>query len=441
MAVVNQESVFAACDSIVARGERVTGERVRIELGTMFSNEKDGKPIGSPNDVHKFLNLWKAAQKAKHGQKQNSDDNEEAAAETEQAADNSADEQDAEIAHALSQLSSVIVSSRKQLIRAERADAAAQIDIIRESSARDLSIAHAAADARIAEIQAIAKQEADDAQIAQLEATGRIVDLEEINDKISAAHTEQGVLYNNAINERNAAKEQVSALVEKLAAAQENNQRLTAEVAALNEEATFLNSVAANLKAAEITSNVQRDSALAEVERLRPLESEAISQRQRADDFERRLEKLTADNTALQASFNEARHSLSMLNRDHDETLLTLETVNTQLNRVTSLFTEVENDIATLQKKHSEEQKRAEIAERLAINSHRDCEERRATINKLSAKIEKLEDAAVALNDAHKADIATIRAEYGRMIESLEYALSTVQPEPNDDESSNSRRP
>lgn len=58
MAAVTYESVVEVAEMLAAKGDKVTGEAIRLVFGERESTP--GKPFGSPNEVYRHLKAWKA---------------------------------------------------------------------------------------------------------------------------------------------------------------------------------------------------------------------------------------------------------------------------------------------------------------------------------------------------------------------------------------------
>lgn len=334
MAIVTKETVEIACENVAARGEKVTGSSVRIELGLMFPEDSGGRPFGSPNTVLGFMNAWKDAKRQQSYQQQKADE----AAEntTEAASETDTVELNAEIVDALAKLSTLILAVNNANIKTERADATARIDAVRVSAARDIAAVRAAADEQIVEIRERATQQVDEARSAEIDATNQIEQLEIRVQQLLADNDAVAVKLETITAERNKIMDQMALAI------------------------------------------AQRDTMHSEVQRLRQYEAEAAAQKMRADDLENTLKEAESDYEKLSVSAKELLVS------------------NATTNQIC-------------------EQQRAELSRFKKENAG------------LGNNINEFKRAVYEMSEAHKLEIASVRAETKATVDLLQSAIVAMQ--------------
>ena len=239
MAIVTRENVENACERIAARGEKVTGEKVKAELGLMFPEESGGKPIGSPNVIHKFMNEWKDARRSQSDRRQN-DEKEEPIVEPKP--DHISIDQLPEFANGMNRLSGIVIDLINQTIESERSESAKKIDVIKESALRDVAAANAAAEAQIANLKEITRIEIDEARAGELEAGQAIETLQTgvdtLNEQITNKDTQIEKLNNDVsqLNVANANERGRADDAENIVKNQAEELRLSCELIAKNDE-------------------------------------------------------------------------------------------------------------------------------------------------------------------------------------------------------------
>ena len=160
MSRVNAESVAEVAEAISSRGEKVTVEAIRMELG------------GSPNTICRLLRAWK---EAKAGRPTAEPEPPQSEPETE-AQDIASVDDLPEVAHALDHLTITVLKTMTAHVERERTKAASTVQAVQAACDQKVGIVRQAADQQIAEVQAQARDalaEADENYAALSESLER----------------------------------------------------------------------------------------------------------------------------------------------------------------------------------------------------------------------------------------------------------------------------
>jgi hypothetical protein len=271
MALVNAESVAAAAEALESRGESVTGDRVRVELGG-----------GSPNDVYRLVKAWRAAK-----QQQPS------AASAPQAVPESTAlvviDDLPELAEAIRQLQSAVETTLSTtvsgLVARERETAAGAQAAIQSAADRKVESARTDAVLQIADVRAAAASDLERAEGELLEVANKLEASETAHVDLMAAHADTKHRLDEVLNRNLALTAELAELTGRQTGLENTNNRQTARIGTLESEAEVLRKIVAGLQTAEAVAIDARQNAEAEVARLRPFETTAAALEARCEEI------------------------------------------------------------------------------------------------------------------------------------------------------------
>ena len=422
MAGLTREMIFEAADAMLSRGGRVTNEAVLAELGS-----------GSMSTITKHLREWRQIQRESIPQ---SNDNL-ADRQAEPVYDIKPDDIPA-VQQAITDIKAVLFNTVSSVVSEQRAAGST----LQRAMQADFN-------AKIEQAQQVSVQQAEtlNAKIAKtieeyednLAAASGHVDqlaeaLRERDATLQHLRAEKGdveVRLASVIDERNAARIENATLSEKLHGTSEACQRLNNHNVELEETIVSLTASIKQHEQAENTAVAQRDSALAEVARLRPYEAETSAQRLRADDAKKQVAELNSEMSALNEKVLKYREEVVALERDINYT-------TSELIRSNTLVTTIQTEKAALIESAKADVLRADKAEKAHFDIVRDLKDVRniastdkaaytADVQRLSMMVATYEKTAVEVAAAHQKALDSQRSDYCRTIEVLQSAIGAFR--------------
>ncbi len=418
MAGLTKEIIFEAADVLLSKTGKVTNEAVLGHLGT-----------GSMSTITRHLREWRQIQRESLPQSNDNPNDTQA----EPVDDFKLDDIPA-VQKAISDIQLVLFNTVSTVVSEQRSSASA----LQKAMQADFS-------AKIEQSQQFAAQQAEtlNAKIFRFieeyednlaAASGHIDELvEAVKERdtrlqhILAEKADVEARLSSVVEERNASKIENATLTEKLHSASEVCQRLTCQNDEQVNSITALTLSVKQLEQAEHTASAQRDSALAEIARLRPFEAEASAQRQRADISQKQARELNSEVSVLHEKVTKSAEQIVILERDYNYS-------NSELIKARNLVKKVQAENAVLTESVAVQSSRADKAEKAIASLQTELLEVRksagqdktayqAELQRLTKSVEAHEKTAVEAAAAHQKSLDSQRFDYGRTIEVLQSAI------------------